>query len=177
MPAMTITVNSAMAASTPRPPSIAQRNRETGTESSISSRPSFSSEAQPPTSVAAAKPARMNPKVTKASWRKAPAPDSRSTLGKTLRKIDSVCGDSFASASVNEIAAAPKMNPITPTPIPHHARGEPLTERALERPAEAEEARGKARPRDAGGAPEVPGREQPRPHGEQHTRDDRARHE
>ena len=47
--------------------------------------PSVSSEAQPPTSVAAANPARMNPNWMKTSWRKPPAL-VMSTLGKTCRR-------------------------------------------------------------------------------------------
>ena len=74
-------MNTPIAAYSPRPPRTAQRARDIGVDRSISSRPSVSSEAQPPTSVAAAKPARISPNVMNASWRKRPGADSRSTLG------------------------------------------------------------------------------------------------
>jgi hypothetical protein len=66
---------------TPSPPATAQRARDIGVVRSISSRPPVSSEAQPFTSVEAAKPARMNPNVMNASCRNAPAP-VRSMFGK-----------------------------------------------------------------------------------------------
>ena len=61
MPTASTTVMAAMADSAPTPLLMAQRSRPTGVVSSISSRPDVSSEAQPPTIVAAAKPTTMNP--------------------------------------------------------------------------------------------------------------------
>jgi hypothetical protein len=59
--------------SMPAPPLMAQRARLRGVARIISSRPEFSSEAQPDTSEAAARPARMTPNSTNRSWRKPPA--------------------------------------------------------------------------------------------------------
>src|SRR5689334_3994668 len=55
-----------------------------------------------------------------ASWRNAPAPLDRSIDGKIDLKIETVSGGSWASAFVNDGAAAPKTKPMRPTPTPHH---------------------------------------------------------
>ncbi len=83
MPTMITSVMTPIAANSPRPPASAQRARDIGVESSVSSRPPASSDAQPFTSVATANPTRMIPNVMNASWRNAPAP-LRSMLGKMV---------------------------------------------------------------------------------------------
>ncbi len=54
------------------PPASAQRARPRGVARTISSRPDVSSDAQPPTNDAAARPARMIPNSTNSSWRNPP---------------------------------------------------------------------------------------------------------
>ena len=142
MAIMTRASSTPIAAYRPRPPRSAQRARDIGVDRSISSRPSVSSEAQPSTRVAVAKPARMSPNVMNASWRNAPAPDSRSICGNAAWKIASVSGERPCSVSLNDGAAAPNTKPIRPMPIPHqNGERQPLAERARERPAEAQRER------------------------------------
>ena len=89
-------------ANTPMPPATPSGARDSGVASSISSRPLVSSEAQPATRVAAAKPARMNPNWTNDELQEAARARSGRWSGTTGLKISTRRGREFASSSPNE---------------------------------------------------------------------------
>ena len=80
-----------MARYVPSPASTIQRKRPTGAVSSISMRPSDSSDAQPPTRPAAANPAKIVPSWTKSTWSANPG-SVRSAFGNARRMTSSRVG-------------------------------------------------------------------------------------
>ena len=116
MPSIVSPTNAAMPSSTAMPPDPSQRRRDRGVASTISVRPDDSSEAQVPTSVAAASPDRIRPNSMNTSCRNAPGL-FRSMSGNTWLMSWVNAGDS-PICSTNDFADEPITSPKTPRPMP-----------------------------------------------------------
>ena len=122
--------------------------RASGVARSISSRPEVSSRRPAPTSVAAARPARISPNSTNRSWRNPP------TLRMSDAREDRAGASARSPASLRSArrttGRTPAMTrPKMPSPSPHaRAVGRPLPNGAAGRPAEPDEGPRQARRRD-----------------------------
>ena len=141
-----------------------------------SSRPDVSSDAHTATSVAAARPARMNPNSTNSSWRNPPT-EPMSKPGKTWLSSRTKSGE-LPSSSMNDLPDPAIARPNRPMPeAPGERRRQVLADRAPDRAAQPDEGARQARRRDRAGRADVAPRERLDADDEQDDRDERDRDE